>query len=52
MNASERAKGLDIATKIASIVTLFKTQFPDAKADLKPWNNDPSIGGIGGDPPG
>ena len=41
MNASERAKGLDIATKIASIVTLFKTQFPDAKADLKPWTNDP-----------
>ena len=42
MNASERAKGLDTATKIASVVTLFKTQFPDAKADLKPWKNDPS----------
>ena len=41
MNASERAKGLDITTKIASIVTLFKAQFPDAKADLKPWKNDP-----------
>lgn len=41
MNASERAKGLDIATKIASVVTLFKAQFPDAKADLKPWKNDP-----------
>ncbi len=41
MNASERARGLDIATKIASVVTLFKAQFPDAKADLKPWNNDP-----------
>ena len=41
MNASERAKGLNIATKIASTVTLFKAQFPDAKADLKPWQNDP-----------
>ena len=41
MNASERAKGLNIATKIASIVNLFKAQFPDAKADLKPWRNDP-----------
>ena len=41
MNASERAKGLDIATKIASVVTLFTAQFPDAKPDLKPWKNDP-----------
>lgn len=22
-------------------MTLFKAQFPDAKADLKPWKNDP-----------
>ena len=41
MNASERAKSLEFATKIASVVTLFKAQFPDAKADLKPWKNDP-----------
>ena len=41
MNASERAKGLDITTKIASVVNLFKAQFPDVKADLKPWKNDP-----------
>jgi hypothetical protein len=41
MNASERAKGLNIATKIASVVNLFKVQFPDAKVDLKPWKNDP-----------
>ena len=41
MNASERAKDLDITTKIAAIVNLFKDQFPDAKADLKPWKNDP-----------
>ena len=41
MNASERAKDIDITTKIAAIVNLFKAQFPDAKADLKPWKNDP-----------
>ena len=41
MNASERAKGLGITTKIASVVNLFKAQFPDVKADLKPWKNDP-----------
>ncbi|WP_036480270.1 hypothetical protein [Myxosarcina sp. GI1] len=41
MNASERAKSLDMTAKIASVVNLFKIQFPDAKADLKPWKNDP-----------
>ena len=41
MNASEQAKGLEVTTKIAVIVNLFKTQFPDVKADLKPWTNDP-----------
>lgn len=41
MNASERAKGINMATKIAATVNLFKAQFPDAKADLKPWKNDP-----------
>ena len=42
MNASERAKGLALTTKIAAVVNLFKAQFPDAKADLKPWKNDPN----------
>ena len=41
MNAAEQALGLEITTKIAAVVTLFKTQFPDARADLKPWVNDP-----------
>lgn len=41
MNAAEQAKGLEVASKIAAIVNLFKTQFPDAKADLKPWRSDP-----------
>lgn len=41
MNASEQAKGLELATKIAAVVNLFKGEFPDARADLKPWRNDP-----------
>lgn len=41
MNAAEQAKGLEVAAKIAAVVNLFKAQFPDAKADLKPWANDP-----------
>jgi hypothetical protein len=41
MNAAEQARGLEVATKIASVVNLFQLPFPDAKADLKPWRNDP-----------
>lgn len=41
MNAAEQAVGLTLATKIAAVVNLFKSHFPDAKADLKPWANDP-----------
>jgi len=41
VNAAEQAKGLETTTKIAAVVTLFKTLFPDARADLKPWANDP-----------
>ncbi len=41
MNAAEQAIGLTVATKIAAVVNLFKSHFPDAKADLKPWVNDP-----------
>lgn len=41
MNAADQAIGLAVATKIAAVVNLFKSQFPDAKADLKPWANDP-----------
>jgi hypothetical protein len=42
VNAAEQARGLDLTTKIAAVVNLFKAQFPDARADLKPWANDPS----------
>lgn len=41
MNAAEQAIGLELTAKIAAVVTLFKSQFPDTKADLKPWSNDP-----------
>lgn len=41
MNAAEQAKSIEFASKIASVVNLFKSEFPDVKADLKPWCNDP-----------
>lgn len=41
MNAAEQAKSLESASKIATVVNLFKSHFPDARSDLKPWANDP-----------
>jgi hypothetical protein len=41
VNASEQATNLELASKIATVVNLFKLEFPDAKSDLKPWKNDP-----------
>lgn len=41
MNAAEQATNIELASKIAAAINLFKAQFPDAKADLKPWQNDP-----------
>ncbi|MFM7364036.1 MAG: hypothetical protein ACKO11_05945 [Cuspidothrix sp.] len=41
MNAAEQATNLEFASKIATVVNLFKSQFPDVKSDLKPWHNDP-----------
>lgn len=41
MNAAEQATNLELASKIATVVNLFKHEFPDAKSDLKPWKNDP-----------
>ncbi|NJL61251.1 MAG: hypothetical protein HC903_04755 [Methylacidiphilales bacterium] len=41
MNADEMAISLEFASKIATVVNLFKSEFPDAKSDLKPWQNDP-----------
>ncbi|BFM39105.1 hypothetical protein [Synechocystis sp. LKSZ1] len=41
MNALEKAHSLEITSKITTAVHLFKAQFPDARADLRPWRNDP-----------
>jgi hypothetical protein len=35
------ATNLELASNIATAVNLFKFEFPDAKSDLKPWQNDP-----------
>ena len=40
MNAGEQARGLEATSKIAAVVNLFRAEFPDAKADFKPWRND------------
>jgi hypothetical protein len=40
VNAAEQAKSVEVASKIASIVNQFKADFPDARADLRPWAND------------
>ncbi|AFY73264.1 hypothetical protein Syn7502_01155 [Synechococcus sp. PCC 7502] len=40
MNATEKANSIEVATKIAAIASLFKHQFPIAKADLSPWADD------------
>jgi hypothetical protein len=41
VNAAQQATNIEFASKIAAVVNLFKSEFPDAKADLKPWKNDP-----------
>ncbi len=41
MNAAEQATNLELASKIATVVNLFKSEFPDVKSDLNPWKNDP-----------
>ncbi len=40
MNAAEQATNVVLAGKIASVVSLFRSDFPDARVDLKPWAND------------
>ena len=40
MNAAQQATNIALASKIASAVSLFRSEFPDAKVDLKPWAED------------
>ena len=41
MNAADQARNLELAQAIASAAALFRVQFPDARANLKPWRDDP-----------
>ena len=40
MNASAQALSIDMMSKIACIPVLFRTEFPQARADLSPWAMD------------
>ena len=40
MNAAQQATDIALTSKIASVVSLFRREFPDAKVDLKPWAED------------
>ena len=41
MNAADQARSLDLAQAIASAAALFRSHFPDARANLTPWRDDP-----------
>jgi hypothetical protein len=40
VNAAKQATDIVLTSKIASAVSLFRSEFPDAKVDLKPWAED------------
>lgn len=40
MNAAEQVTSLEMLSKIATIVNLFKAEFPEILADLNPWLNN------------
>lgn len=41
MNAADQARSLELAQAIASVVRLLRDHFPDARANLTPWRDDP-----------
>lgn len=41
MNAAERVHSYTLASKLGAIANLFKSKFPAAVVDLKPWVNSP-----------
>ena len=41
MNAADQARSLTLAQAIASAAALFRAHFPDARANLTPWRDDP-----------
>jgi hypothetical protein len=40
VNAINQAKSLEMISKIEAIVHLFRSQFPNSLADLKPWSQN------------
>ncbi|MEN9767431.1 MAG: hypothetical protein RLZZ32_1391 [Cyanobacteriota bacterium] len=40
MNAADQVRSLELAQAIASVAALFRSHFPDAKANLAPWRDD------------
>ena len=41
MNAGDQVRSLELAQAIASAAALFRAHFPDARANLTPWRDDP-----------
>ncbi|MEB3350099.1 MAG: hypothetical protein VKO00_08775 [Cyanobacteriota bacterium] len=41
MNAADQAQSLDLTQAIATVITLFRAEFPAARANLRPWRDDP-----------
>ena len=41
MNAGDQARSLELVQLIASVAGLFRHHFPDARANLRPWRDDP-----------
>ena len=41
MNAADQVRSLELAQAIASAASLFREHFPDARANLNPWRDDP-----------
>ncbi len=47
MNAADQAHSLELAQAIASAASLFREYFPDARANLTPWRDDPHTRAFG-----
>ncbi len=41
MNAADQVRSLELARAIAAAAALFREPFPDARANLNPWRDDP-----------
>ncbi|MEY2643459.1 MAG: hypothetical protein RLZZ611_108 [Cyanobacteriota bacterium] len=41
MNAGDQVRSVELAQAIASVAVLFRAHFPDARANLTPWRDDP-----------